>query len=58
LVRTACLDPVGASWVSKIDKFQSDDPYYFNVETKEVSWVKPLAFNYFGNLPRSLQLAY
>ena len=48
LVRKSLYDPYKESWVAKIDRERSDAPYFFNTVSKEVTWVKPLAFNYFG----------
>jgi hypothetical protein len=48
LVRKALYDPYKDYWVAKIDRDRSDEPYYFNTVTKQITWVKPLAFNYFG----------
>jgi hypothetical protein len=48
LVRFSLYDPYKESWVAKIDRERSDEPYYLNTASKEVTWKKPLAFNYFG----------
>lgn len=54
LVRCALYDEYKEYWVSRIDREQSDKPYYLNVMSKEITWKKPLAFRYFGNRVQSI----
>lgn len=48
LVRSALYDEFFDGWVARIDKEQSDKPYYLNTLSKEIVWKKPLAYMYFG----------
>lgn len=48
LVRSALYDPHFESWVQRMDRTQSDQPYYFNTASRQIVWKKPLAYRYFG----------
>jgi hypothetical protein len=48
LVRSALYDPYFEGWVQRMDRNQSDKPYYFNTTSKQIVWKKPLAYYYFG----------
>jgi hypothetical protein len=48
-VRIALYDPYKEYWVRGIDRDLSDEPYYYNVQTFETVWVKPMAYHFFGD---------
>lgn len=48
LVRYALYDPYRDYWEARINRDQSDHPYYLNTASKEICWKKPLAYRYFG----------
>lgn len=50
LVLSALYDDDYSTWVRRWDKEQSDKPYYLNTLTKEITWNKPIAYTYFGDL--------
>lgn len=50
LVRSALYDEYKQYWELRIDREQSDRPYYINTWTKEVTWKKPLAYTYFSRV--------
>jgi hypothetical protein len=48
LVRYSLYDAYKEYWVQKLDRDLSDSPFYYNVQSKEVLWQKPLAYLFFG----------
>jgi hypothetical protein len=54
LVRTALYDPNKNYWIARVDREQSDEPYYLNTKSKELTWSMPLAYRYFGDRVREL----
>eukprot|EP00601_Ochromonadales_sp_CCMP2298_P034234 CAMPEP_0173350688 /NCGR_PEP_ID=MMETSP1144-20121109/15044_1 /TAXON_ID=483371 /ORGANISM="non described non described, Strain CCMP2298" /LENGTH=934 /DNA_ID=CAMNT_0014298705 /DNA_START=87 /DNA_END=2892 /DNA_ORIENTATION=- len=48
LVRCSLYDAYKEYWVEKLDRDLSDSPFYYNVQSKEVLWQKPLAYMFFG----------
>lgn len=49
LVRRSLYDPHRAYWVRRLDPELSDQPYYYNYESRETVWEMPLAYRYFGD---------
>jgi hypothetical protein len=49
LVRLSLYDPYRAYWVRRFDPELSDQPYYYNYESRETVWTKPLAYRFFGD---------
>lgn len=49
MVRYSLYDPFKDYWVRRLDKELSDQPYYYNYQTKETVWKMPLAYRFFGD---------
>mmetsp|Transcript_24822 Transcript_24822/g.41360 ORF Transcript_24822/g.41360 Transcript_24822/m.41360 type:complete len:948 (+) Transcript_24822:195-3038(+) len=49
LVRSALYDENFQYWVIRRDRELSDDPFYYNVKSREVVWQKPIAYKFFGD---------
>eukprot|EP01039_Chlorochromonas_danica_P000703 gene703-762_t len=49
LVRSALYDDYKEYWIKRIDREQSDKPYYYNVMSNQSTWTMPLAYRYFGD---------
>lgn len=56
LVRKTLYDENKSYWVMRYDQEESDEPYYYNLMSKEKVWKQPLGHRYFGELlPEQLQ---
>ena len=49
LVRFSLYDPNKEYWVRKLDRELSDQPYYYNLQSRETVWAMPLAYRFFGD---------
>lgn len=48
LVRKSLYDPYKLHWVQRLDREQSDKPFFLNLQTGQQTWQMPLAYRYFG----------